>query len=129
MTQPSNIPPHVLQWAADFWDSHLETDQVEMVALAFMAGQGAGHPAPVGLTECQSAALTFINEFQASKGFAPSYREIAKGCGVSSLSGVHRLVHGLISRGALTMMPAGARSIAIAQHAAVSTAHNFSGVN
>lgn len=128
MTQPSNIPPHVLQWAADFWDAHLETDQVEMVALAFMAGQGGGQPVHLGLTKGQSIALAFINEFQAAKGFAPTYREIGDHLCVSK-SGVHRLVHGLVSRGALSMIPGGARSIAITQHAAVSTAHNFSGVN
>ena len=130
MTQPTSIPAEIYEQADILCDQFRSIDDDrEFVARILMeVGQGAGHPAPLGLTEGQSSALAFVTGYQTAKGFAPSYREIADALGVSK-SGVHRLVHGLISRGALSMIPGGARSIAIAQHAAVSAAHNFSGVN
>jgi SOS-response transcriptional repressor LexA len=50
------------------------------------------------------------------RGFAPTYREIAQHLGLKSKSGVHRHVHGLIKRGALTVLP-GAASRALAVEA------------
>lgn len=53
------------------------------------------------LTVRQNDALTFIRTYQAETGYGPTYDEIAKGLGITAKSGVHRLIHGLVDRGAL----------------------------
>jgi len=131
MTIPANIPPEIYQWAADHWDAHLETEQVEMVALAFMAGQQAG-PKPTasrfGLTAPQLSALSFIEAQCANeRDPAPSLREMARGLGIS-LSHAQALVTALVDRGFVTRIPGRARSIALIHVHSVSAAHINSGV-
>ena len=80
-----------------------------------------GHPlkaaAPVrvgaGLTEKQRAALDFISEFIAERGFSPNYNEIAAGLSLSSRSIVNRLVVALTQRGYVTRILGHRRSIAL----------------
>lgn len=66
-----------------------------------------------GLTLRQSEALSFIGSYQTIHGFAPSFDEIATAMGLKSKSNAHRIVHQLIDRGAVQMMPARARSISL----------------
>lgn len=53
------------------------------------------------LTKTQATALVFLIDFQDRNGFAPTYRQMAEGLGLSSASGVHRVVGQLQQRGAL----------------------------
>lgn len=53
------------------------------------------------LTAKQAECLAFIQSYQAERGIAPSYREIASGIGLASTGNVHRIVEALQERGAL----------------------------
>lgn len=53
-------------------------------------------------TRKQQRALSFIQERIFETGEAPSFEEIAKGCGLASKSAVARYVGALIERGAIT---------------------------
>lgn len=64
-----------------------------------------------GLTPQQDRALGFIRGYIAETGLSPSYSDICKGLGISSKSGVHRLVHGLAKRGLIEIDPEHSRSI------------------
>jgi len=70
-----------------------------------------------GMTPAQYRALTFIRQFIAANGYSPSYREIADGLDLASLQSVHRLVHGLVDRGSITLLPGRHRSIDLARAA------------
>lgn len=112
MNRLSDIPEDILQWAADFWDAHLETEQVEMVARAYMAGQAAPLPPATGLTHEQAKVLTFVRDFQAQHdGVSPTYDEIGAGTGRSK-SNVHYLLRRLAERGVVRFATR-ARSITI----------------
>lgn len=53
-----------------------------------------------GLTFKQAELLSFIRAYMArSKGIAPSFEEMKDGVGLSSKSGIHRLLGGLSERG------------------------------
>lgn len=115
MTRPSDISPELWERADILRDQFQNIqDDTEFVARILMeVGEGALAPARLGLTEVQASVLAFVNDFEITKGHAPSYREIAKGCDLCSLSSVHRLIHGLKKRGYLQMLAAGHRSIAV----------------
>ena len=49
------------------------------------------------------SVLDYVKQYQLNKGLSPSYRNIAKNVGMSSLETAHRYVHILESRGQLTM--------------------------
>ena len=64
------------------------------------------------MTETQLRLLTFIKEYMAGhEGVAPNYQEMAEGVGVSSKSGIHRLVHALADQGEILIEPYKARRI------------------
>jgi len=65
------------------------------------------------LTAKQSELIRFIRSSTASKGYGPSYREMAQALDLRSTSGVHRLVSGLEDRGFIARLPGRARSIQI----------------
>ena len=65
------------------------------------------------LTERQAEAKAFIVDYIARNGNAPSYNEIADALGLSSKSGVHRLMQGLIDRGHIRTIPNSARAIEV----------------
>lgn len=69
-----------------------------------------------GRTKRQNELLTFIDGFQKEKGFTPSYVEMKQALGLSSSSGIHRIVGGLEERGYLVRRPGKARSIKLAVH-------------
>lgn len=116
MTRPADIPPHIYEWAEIFCDDHrhIEDDR-ELVARAYMmAGQGAVTvPRRAGLTPIQASVLRFIKQYQAEHRSSPSYTDIANACGLSSKSGVHRVVHALVERRAIAMLPYRSRSISV----------------
>ena len=56
-----------------------------------------------GLTHQMKRTLEYIEtSLAANGGVCPSFDEIAKGTGLKSKSGVHRIVNSLIARGHLT---------------------------
>lgn len=71
----------------------------------------AAHRTANGLTERQNSALAFIRRFIHERGFAPSYREIMRHLGLSSVGSIHKLVQELRRRGALEILPGRSRSI------------------
>ena len=75
---------------------------------------GVRHAARLGVTRRQNAVLEFVNSYCAEHGYSPSYQEIAAAVGISSKSGVKRLIDGLVERGRLEMMPRRARSVVVA---------------
>lgn len=56
----------------------------------------------VGLTKRQAQALAFIRSYIEANGYSPTYRDIQTALALRSKSGVHRLVHRLAERGAIT---------------------------
>lgn len=71
----------------------------------------------MNLTARQSDTLAFIKAFQAENGFGPSYREIGKAIGLSSVGRVHRLMACLEERGAIRKMHNRPRSVEIVEDA------------
>lgn len=68
-----------------------------------------------GLTRRQQEVLDFIRAYVAEHQYSPTFDEIADFVGLDSKSGVHRIVHGLVDRGAIRLLPRQARSIEIVQ--------------
>ena len=66
-----------------------------------------------GLTKRQVEVLNFIEDWIRVHKFSPTYREIEAGVGIRSKSVLHRLLHNLAKRGAITMLPRQARSIRV----------------
>lgn len=65
------------------------------------------------LTRRQNDLMAFIEEYLERNGSPPSYQEMADHLGLASKSGVHRLVHALVERGHITLLPDRARSITL----------------
>ncbi|SHI79268.1 LexA DNA binding domain-containing protein [Aureimonas altamirensis DSM 21988] len=61
--------------------------------------------AHTGLTPRQAEVLQFIHDHQMRRGSSPSFAQIGEALDIKSKSGVHRLVHGLAERGAVTLSP------------------------
>lgn len=80
--------------------------------LAQMLTDFRGPSAAPGLTKKQAEALQFIRAYQTANGFSPSYREIASRFSIG-LARVHEMINALVARGAITMIPGRARSIAL----------------
>lgn len=64
-------------------------------------------------TKKQRELLTFIENFVAGHGYGPSYREIMRGLGYSSVSTVANHVDNLIARGHLNKRDNSARSLEV----------------
>ena len=60
--------------------------------------------------------LKFLEKHIGEKGYAPSFAEISEHFEGMSKSGVHRLVHGLASRGKINILGYRARSISLVNH-------------
>lgn len=64
------------------------------------------------MTRRQAQTLAFIKDYIASHGgVSPSYREIGNCLGLTSLNGVHRIIHALSDRGHISVVPGIKRSI------------------
>lgn len=64
-------------------------------------------------TKKQRELLTFIEQFIGQHGYSPSYREIMKGCGYTSVATVALHVNSLIKRGHLHKRDHSARSLEV----------------
>jgi repressor LexA len=58
--------------------------------------------------------LNFIKEFLDEQGYAPSYRDIARGVNLSSTSQVSQYIDDLVEEGKLVREPGIARSLRLA---------------
>jgi len=67
----------------------------------------------MNLTKRQKEILDFIGQFSLSKGYAPSYREIAKYFRLSSVSTIHQHITALVEKGFLQKETNLARSVDI----------------
>lgn len=79
----------------------------------------------IGLTHKQRDCLAFIRAYMDEHESSPSFEEIREGLGLTSKSGVHRLIDALVERGHIRRIPSRARAIEIVEHnplAGVSTA-------
>ena len=65
------------------------------------------------LTKKQTLILDFISEFSKGNDFSPSYREIMKGVGLSSVSAVAEHIDNLVAKGVLRKTPGAARSLEV----------------
>lgn len=65
------------------------------------------------LTRKQSQLLSFINERLRATGVAPSFDEMKAALGLSSKSGVHRLITALEERGFIRRLPHRARALEV----------------
>ena len=66
------------------------------------------------LTEKQARVKAFLIDYiSRNNGLAPSFEETAEGVGISSKSGVHRIMQALIERGHVRTIPGRARAIQI----------------
>lgn len=74
------------------------------------------------MTPKQHELLTFIVASQRKNGFTPTYGEMAAHLGLSSKSGVHRLIYGLQAGGYILLRKGTARSITVVR-AATATPH------
>lgn len=70
------------------------------------------------LTQKQAEVVAFIREYLATHEYAPSYREIAAGLGLSSPATVHQHLQALRKKGFLDLEERSARSVELAQKAA-----------
>ena len=81
---------------------------------AQLAAKEPKRPTRAGLTPKQRVLLDFIARYQHERrGVSPSFDEMAQAIGLASKSGVHRLVEGLVERGALERLPNQARALRI----------------
>lgn len=81
---------------------------------AALAAKEPKRPTRAGLTPKQRLLLDFIVRYHRERrGVSPSFDEMARALGLASKSGVHRLVEGLVARGALVRMPNQARSLQV----------------
>lgn len=68
----------------------------------------------IGLTSRQLDLLRFIRGFQiANGGVSPSVRECMRGLGLSSPSGIYRMMLGLEERGAIRTLNSRARAVEV----------------
>lgn len=67
----------------------------------------------IGLTARQGDCLSFMRSYRIKHGHMPSYTEIAASLNFRSKSGVHRLMNGLVERGAIRRLTGRARAIEI----------------
>lgn len=68
-------------------------------------------PRPIRPTKKQRQLLDFIQSFTSDHGYSPSYREMMRGCGYTSVSTVALHVNSLIARGHLQKRGRRARSL------------------
>lgn len=81
---------------------------------AALAAKEPKRPTRAGLTPKQRVLLDFIVRYQRERrGVSPSFDEMARALGLASKSGIHRLIEGLVARGALVRMPNQARTLQV----------------
>lgn len=79
-----------------------------------LAAKAPKRPTRTGMTPKQSALLDFVARYQRERrGVSPSFDEMAKAVGLKSKSGVHRLIEGLVERGAIVRLKNHARALQV----------------
>lgn len=68
------------------------------------------------MTKKQRDALSFIKDFTETNGYTPSFIEIRDALGLSSKSGVHRLLTSLAEQGFIRRLPRRARAIEVVEN-------------
>ena len=63
------------------------------------------------LTDRQREIYDFIVKFRNEKGYSPSFREIGKGCFLSSMASVSRHIDILVRKGYISYIPSEPRTI------------------
>lgn len=76
-------------------------------------------------TKKQRELLTFIENFINEHGYSPSYREIMKGLGYSSVATVALHVNSLLSRGHLRKRDRSARSLEVTDSSSKNVPSNY----
>lgn len=66
-----------------------------------------------GLTPKQAELLAYLDEFTAREGHSPSFDQMTTQLGLSSKSGVSRLIDALEERGCIIRLPNRARAISV----------------
>lgn len=69
----------------------------------------------VTLTVRQGEVLRWIEEFIDARGYPPTGRELADGCGLGGSSGAHRMLQGLAHKGFLESSSSRSRAIKLAE--------------
>ena len=126
---PNDIPAEIYERAEILMDQfrHIEDDR-ELIARVLMEVGKTPAGAHLGLTARQSDVLAFIDGYVAERGYSPTYRNIADGCGLASKGRAHELVRQLKDRGAVAGLPGRVRSLVVTKVDDVSTAHQNFGV-
>lgn len=115
MSRPSDISEQVYERAVILMDElrHIEDDLEYTARLIIAVEAEQAKRLHRGLTPAQSRVLSFVDDFLSEQGHSPSYAEIMKACDLHSSSGVHRLVNGLVERGAMKRLHGRARSLVV----------------
>jgi DNA-binding MarR family transcriptional regulator len=123
MTSLSDFPPDVQATAKRVWAEMLTVNHdaptfeaqrdVEEIAAAIMAGRQQRIDTRY-LTARQADCLRFVAQYQfENDGLTPSFDQIKDALGLSSKSGVTRLLDGLEDRGRVKRLPGRSRAITI----------------
>ncbi len=67
----------------------------------------------MSLTKRQKDVLDYVVQYQRENGYSPTYRQIAKGIGVSSVGGVAAHIHKLQDRGFVKTLPGNRQMIEV----------------
>lgn len=67
------------------------------------------------MTTRSEAVLQFIKTYHARHGYAPSRREIGRGCKIASVSNVNGILTQLVKEGKLEIAPGVARGIVLVE--------------
>lgn len=78
-----------------------------------MAVESAPKVKRAGLTPKIAAALDWISDYISANGYSPTFQEMAAGLGLSTKSGVARILDELEERGAITRIAGHSRSVVV----------------
>lgn len=125
MTLPDHIIPDAQSVAEWLVSNHagqvFDPDNAEQIAdIANVLAEFRAEPRGriVGLTPKQARVLAYLTEEEDRGAIVPSFEDIARYCSIPTKSGVHRIVHALAARGAITIEPHRTRSIVVLGRAA-----------
>lgn len=134
---PDRVPDDVREIAQRAYNYWLEPsgdgrnrDLKHVIAQAIMADRRTRvsfQASVIGMTRRQKQTLDFVTRFQAENGFMPSYEEIKVHLDLASKSGVHRIIHALVERGAIETLPNRKRALRLPASVPISHDTNISG--
>ena len=117
MTSLSDFPPDVQAAAQRLFneidpEGAMPIDPRPAICRAIVQDRAGRHLA-AGLTSKQHELLNMMAAYQAQHGTTPSFEEMRLAMGLTSKSGIHRLISGLEERGAIQRLPNRSRAITI----------------